>query len=690
MQRFFFEQSPLLVIPCLLLAGFFSWYLYRSNNTWSKNINRLLTGLRFISIFILLVLLLGPVLKLVLNQTDKPVLVLLLDDSRSVALRDTVNAKQLLENIKKSKSDLQEEGYEVQIRGLDGKLDPAEFTAGTSDLSGALRKTETDLDGENLSAVVLISDGIFNNGVSPLYSLSAVPIHTLAIGDTLKQRDIRLKQLSYNKVVFQGNRFPLRTEVLSTGIENNSYATKISVYASGKLLESKSVVVGERNFHTIDFQLEANKPGLIRYDVVAEPIKGEANTANNRMSAVIEVVDSKKQILIVSSSPHPDVKAIVSTIEKNENYSIKIHIPGVQEIPDVLTEIGKTDVVVFNQLPDNRSSAQALIDKAAKEEIPSFFIIGQQTSLRQLPKSGVPVNFESFGQWDEVSGAPVQRFDLFQIPEQTAEILGRTPPLITPFGKFTFSGEIKPLLIQRIGNVFTDRPLFFAMEKDENRVAVLMAEGIWRWRMKEFQLTEKTIVFDELFSKMIQYLGTPEDKRKFRCYPTLRSFNENQPVVLDVQIFNEVFQFEYGLPVQVEIFSENGEKKDFSFTPNPSRSSLSLSLPGGIYRYRATLQRNGKTESDAGVFSVLPGDPESQELSADFSLLRQLAKNSGGQFFTANDWTKLNRWLTDHPAPSRVRSNESFYPAIDLIWIFILIVLIAGIEWGIRKAEGGY
>ena len=690
MQRFFFEQSPLLIIPCLLLAGFFSWYLYRSTNPWGKNINRLLTGLRFISIFILLVLLLGPVLKLVLNQTDKPVIVLLVDDSRSIALRDTLKAKQLLENIKKSKTNLQEVGYAVQVRGLDGKLDPSEFKAGASDLSGALRKTETDLDGENLSAIVLISDGIFNNGVSPLYALSTVPIHTLAIGDTLKQRDIRLKQLSYNKVVFQGNRFPLRAEVLSTGIENDSYATKISVFASGQLLESKSVVFGERNFHIVDFQLEASKPGLVRYDVVVESIKGEANTANNRMSAVIEVVDSKKQILIVSSSPHPDVKAIVSSIEKNENYSIKVHIPGVQEIPDVLAEIEKTDVIVFNQVPDNRNSAQALIDKAAKEKIPSFFIIGQQTALRQLPKFGVPINFESSGQWDEVSGAPGQRFDLFQIPEQTAELLGRTPPLVTPFGKFTFPAEIKPLLVQRIGNVFTERPLFFALEKEGSRMAVLMAEGIWRWRMKEFQLTEKTVVFDELFSKMIQYLGTPEDKRKFRCYPTLRSFNENQPVVLDVQIFNEVFQFEYGIPVQVEITSENGEKKDFSFTPNPSRSSLSLSLPGGIYRYKAALQRNGKTETDAGVFSVLPGDPESQELSADFGLLRQLAKNSGGKFFTASEWTQLNKWLMDHPASARVRSDESFYPAIDLIWIFILMVLLAGIEWGIRKAEGGY
>jgi hypothetical protein len=44
---------------------------------------------------------------------------------------------------------------------------------------------------------------------------------------------------------------------------------------------------------------------------------------------------------------------------------------------------------------------------------------------------------------------------------------------------------------------------------DNNRkIAVLIGEGIWRWRLNEFADTGNTVAFDELFSKLVQYLST--------------------------------------------------------------------------------------------------------------------------------------------------------------------------------------
>jgi hypothetical protein len=160
--------------------------------------------------------------------------------------------------------------------------------------------------------------------------------------------------------------------------------------------------------------------------------------------------------------------------------------------------------------------------------------------------------------------------------------------------------------------------------------------------------------------------------------------------VIEFQVYDEVFQPEYGIPVALEIIGEQGEKQTFSFTPDPSRRSMSLNLSEGIYRYRATIERNGKKETDSGTFSVLPGDPEAQDLAADFDLLRRLSESSGGKFFKAGEINKLTQWLADNPAPARVRSDESFYPLVDLMWMFFLILLIVGVEWGIRKAEGSY
>ncbi|MFZ9980441.1 MAG: vWA domain-containing protein [Cyclobacteriaceae bacterium] len=690
MQRIFFEQSSFLIIPCALLAAAVASFLYRGRHPWIKRINLLLAGLRFTAVFFLLLLLLGPVVKLVLNQTSNPVLVFLVDHSKSVFLQDSVKAKKLLNDLREKKSGLESAGYDVRIRDLEGNENPDSFSGKSSDLNTAIQKTETDLEDEHLTSIVLISDGIFNNGISPLYSSSAVPIHTIAVGDTLQRKDIRIRQLQYNKVAYRGNKFPVRAEIIAGGIDNEDTPVTMKVLKDGKTIETREVRIGlNGNYLTADFLLPADKPGLVRYDVIAEPVNGEFNLQNNKMTAILEVVDSKKQILIMATAPHPDIRAIRSVLEKNEHYTVNVHIPGVQD-SDPFAGPALPDVVIFHQIPDQRNSSRPYLEKIMKDKIPAFFIIGQQSAVRQIPAAGIPVTFETAGQWDEVYGAPAQQFELFKIPDQTADVLNRMPPLITPFGKFTMPADVRPLLMQRIGNVLTNRPLLFTVEKDDHRMAVLTAEGIWRWRMKEFQFYEKTVVFDDIFSKMIQYLGTPEDKRKFRCFPVQRNFSEGRPAVIEFQIFDEVFQPEFGIPVQLEITGENGQKQSYNFTPDPSRRSLSLNLPEGIYRYRAIIERNGKKEVDSGNFSVLPGDRESQDLTADFDLLRRLSKSSGGKFFNVDEMNNLGQWFEANPPPARVRSDESLYPLVDLLWVFFLLMAVVGLEWGVRKAEGGY
>ena len=56
-------------------------------------------------------------------------------------------------------------------------------------------------------------------------------------------------------------------------------------------------------------------------------------TRNNRSSVFIEVVEGKKKILVIASSPHPDIKALREVVDKNPNYEFLLHIPGVEEQP---------------------------------------------------------------------------------------------------------------------------------------------------------------------------------------------------------------------------------------------------------------------------------------------------------------------------------------------------------------------
>src|SRR5690606_17339144 len=92
-------------------------------------------------------------------------------------------------------------------------LDPFDYAATTSDINSALRRVANQFEGKNVAGVILVSDGIYNAGLSPLYSVFNFPIFSVGIGDTTVRADIALKNVAYNKIAYQGNKFPLRAEV---------------------------------------------------------------------------------------------------------------------------------------------------------------------------------------------------------------------------------------------------------------------------------------------------------------------------------------------------------------------------------------------------------------------------------------------------------------------------------------------
>ena len=222
MQRLLLDQPPILIIACLALAAALTYILYRQRHSWSAAVNRTLAAIRFTLIFLLSILLLGPVLKLILNRTEDPTVVILTDNSSSIRLVDSIRSNKLLMEITTLGETLKSNGYNVAVRGLDGTENPSDFSLGTSDLDGALRRTANDFESENLAAVVLVSDGIYNSGVSPTFNSGFTPVMTVGVGDTIQRPDLRIRNLSYNKVAYQGNTFPIRAEVLATGIDRKS------------------------------------------------------------------------------------------------------------------------------------------------------------------------------------------------------------------------------------------------------------------------------------------------------------------------------------------------------------------------------------------------------------------------------------------------------------------------------------
>ena len=687
MQRLIFEYSPIYFFVCLVLGAGYAFLLYSSRYSWTKSLNRFLFALRTLLVMSLMLLLLGPILKNTENIFEKPSLVILVDNSKSV--KEATDTARLISHLQAVGDELKKQNREIEWSGLSGLTDRIHFGGSTSDLATALRETINRYEGKNLAGIVLVSDGIYNNGLSPLYLPLRIPVYTIGVGDTTDRADIVLKNVAYNRIVYQGNKFPLRAELGIIGLPDQEIT--VSVLQQGKILQQQKKKSGTKSVLDFDFQLDAGTQGIQRLEVRVESRPRETNLKNNRASAFVEVVEGKKKILLVARSPHPDIKALRSVVEKNSNYEMMVHIPGVKESDPTFLQPGKVDLIIAHQGPDSEGKTTAILTAFLKAKTSALIVIGQKTLLRTLPTVGVPINFEPSAQRDEVQPVLNPNFRDLGFSDDLNTNITRYPPVFVPFGKFTFPATAKIILHQRIGSVITERPMLYAVEDDRQKIAVLVGEGIWKWRMSEFQETEKTNSFDELFSKLFQYLSTQDDRRKFRCFPLQQEFTSDGPVVMESQVYNDLYEPVFGNTIDLELRDEQGKLTNFRYVTGPGNSRYRIGgLKEGVYRYKASTEVKGKKEEVRGEFLLTEQNQEAQNLTADFGLLRKLAENTGGKFYKLEEANRLPSNISVEQAKSLIHSEESFHPLINLKTVFFLLLVLISLEWFIRKYMGAY
>lgn len=692
-QEILLSASPWYIALCLVVSGGLAYWLYQKKGPWPVTWNYIMTGLRFVVLFALSFLLLDPIVRYIKNYFEKPYFAILYDNSGSVAEKtDSVHMQGIYEQLEGLSDKLTDNGYDIAAFDLNGEpIDtrPAQ-TVPATDLTKALKKISNRLEGKAIEGVIVLSDGIYNSGLSPLYSNYTYPIYTIGVGDSLQHADLNILNVLYNKIAYQGNKYPIRVEILPQKV--NAGAINISLLSGGKVIDRQTKNVVPNQLMTFDFQVTAEREGIQKVDVVVDAIPSETNIKNNRATAFVEVVEGKKKILIVAAFPHPDIKALREVIEKNSNYELLLHIPGLMEQETENLRPANVDMAIFIQTPDQRGKTRELFSTFASSRSNLFIIFGQQTDFRLASQHDLPVKFETSPRdVDQVTPVLNPSFSNFSISSETQEMINTFPPVTVPFARMRLPASATPLLTQRVGSLATEKPLLLVDTQNERKVALMLGEGLWRWRLSEFDRTENAQSFDELFGKLIQFLSTTDDKRKFRSFPLRQEFADGQTVVFESQVYNDIFERVYGNAINIKLTDEQGRAYDYSYTIAPGNTRYNISgLKEGVYRFRNSTVINGKKEEVVGEFIVSGQQVELQNLTADFALLRKLSDQTGGKFFHHTQLAALESELGGKEVTGKILSEEIFDSVINMQWIFFLLLLLITLEWGARKYFGSY
>ncbi|QHT69619.1 VWA domain-containing protein [Rhodocytophaga rosea] len=694
MERFqlLISSSPWFILLCLVVGAVYAAVLYQKKPVWGKNLNLILAACRFVVVSLLCFLLLSPFIKQVKNSYEKPTIVLAVDNSQSVALTsDSAQLNNLLSGIRSFNQTLQDKGINVDIQFLNSATDSTSlsrntFTGNSTNLSQMLSNIQSNYLNRNLAGVVLVSDGIYNQGSSPEYLPYNFPIYPVALGDTIPKRDLNLKTLYFNKITYLGNKFPVVAEVHSTGYAGKLAA--VSLKQNGKVIEKKNVSFrGNNDVQEVNFVHTANVKGMQHYTVEIDAADGEFTAQNNIRDAYIDVIDGKEKILLLALTPHPDIKAIKSILEKNENYQLEIVIAG-----EATPKESKYDLLILHQIPDNYNNGLAMARKFIDSNTPVWYIVGAQTNIGQLNGSNNAVKISSrMGQVDQVTPVFNSSFNIFKYSPEQANTLQKLPPVAVPFGEYKVPASAEVLLYQRVGNLVTNKPLLVVHTDKTRKSATLMGDGLWEWRLEEFNLTEKHDAVDDLVSKLVQYLSAKEDKRKLRVYPIADEFLDSEKVIFEAETYNDIYERIYGIPITLELTDDENQTNKYTFTNSEDNPRFEISgLTKGIYRYKASAQVQGKAEQVTGEFTVKDLQLEALNTTADHTLLKKLAEQTNGRFYLPTQFNDLAASLSANPPPDIIQSSEELLELIHLKWLFFLFMTLLTIEWGIRKYQGAY
>lgn len=649
------------VLLCLLAGVAYAAVLYFvGRQPVGRGWRWALAALRCVAVSAIAFLLLAPMTRQTVTERQKPHLVLAQDVSQSVR-RSADSAFSLQALVPEL-----EERFRVSYVPFG--------TEGSTDIGAVLDRYR----GDDVAALVLASDGLHNRGTSPTSAAEglAFPVHCVALGDTTPQRDALLADLRCNRIALSGTTFPVEVTVAASLLKGRG--SKITVHdGEGRQLASLPVAIDDDDFSaTYSLLLQADRAGMQRYVVALAAVDGERSLENNRLTFYVDVIDARRHVAILAHAPHPDLGALKRAIESNPNFEVEVVMADEAERGRWKAE--GVDMAVLHNLPSAAHPSIAFADG-----LPQLFVIGTQTDLGRFNAlhSGLEIVAKA-RRLNEVTALWRSEFSLFSLDDGDASILESLPPLTAPFGESRLGAGVQTLLVARLAQIDTRQPLVAASVQNGQRRAWIWGEGLWRWRLADYQMHKSHEHVDRLVSQLVTFTAMQSSRERLQV-EAQRSYDEGEPVALRAVLYNENFEAVNDSEVKLEL---KGDSMQAEYPFRRAAGGYSLSLPPlkeGLYRYRASTP-DGLTSE--GSFAVEAIRLEQRRTSADHTLLATVARLTGGVVVPPDGTAPLMDSLAS--LKPTLYSHTRYAEFLRLPLVLALIILLLAAEWALRKYHG--
>ena len=677
---------------------------------------------------LLLLLLWQPAISVTTLRQNQNIIAVVVDDSRSMALKDAGESREqaavhLLDS--GLLKDLQSR-YQVRLYRLGATADRidnlSKLTAQQSatQIGKGLQQLADEAATLPIGAIVLASDGADNAGGIDQKTMTELqrrrlPVNTIGFGKTELSNDVELDGFEVSNKALEGSRLEAQVTIRQNGFSGQH--THLNLSGGGKVLATRDIVLSNTGKQTETLEFNAGAGGVKSLDVRVDPVEGEQNLENNKLTRVLLVTSGKHRVLYVEGEPRWEYKFIRRAIDDDPAITVvsmlrttqnKIYRQGISS-PEELAE-------GFPSKPEDLFGYDGLIIGSVEE---AFFTTGQAQAIKDfVDRRGGGLLFLA-GRSSLSDGGyyvapfsdllPVQlpqRKDTFRRDFVAAELTdaGRRSMLcrieedadksdrhweILPYlANYQDPGTPKPGAVT-LANVDVGGkrlPLLVTENYGRGRTGVFATAGSWRWRMQQplGDVSQETF-----WRQLLRWVvgGTPT--RVVASTPNANLEDEGH-IELRAEVRDQQYLPASDAQVEAKVIAPDGTSESVPLRPEPLSAGVYSTdwqaLKTGSYVAEVTATQAGKVlGKDALTFRREDGQAENFHREQNKELLTKLAEQTGGHYYTAGDAKKLAREISFSEAGITQRETKEIW---DMPVVFLLVFSLKATEWLLRRRWG--
>jgi uncharacterized membrane protein len=697
----------------------------------------LLMTLRALAGVWVLLVLLEPAIELRAVSKVRTRIALAVDTSRSMSLatKDGTRAEAVAEHLERSqpalaalaeRATIQPFTFGERAHLLERLPEPLPSDETRTDLGKALTEIASQSVGQELGAIILYSDGVDTQGLTPDAARKkaaklGVPIYTVGFPEDSAAADLAIRRVLADDFAFVHNTVVIEVELEERGLGLDSVVATLK--QDGQVVQSKPATFAG-GLARVSFEFKPRTIGKQVFQISVPIQRGENVETNNERSLVLKVIRDRIRVLQVAGRPSWDERFLREMLKRNPNvdlisfFILRSTTDEQKASPDELalipfpvndlftTELPSFDVVIYQNF-SYRPYRMAHYLRNVRDYVQkggAFLMIGGDFGFEDgwysdTPISEIlPVQLGGAPPWDTAEYRPRlskegRRHPITRIgePGEPPDAVFRRLPMLSGFNNSLGLAPGSQALLEHPG-LPGNPPVVAVRETGGGRTMAVATDSIWFWRFLAVGDGGAGREFDRFWSNSLRWLIRDPELARVRVKAEHSAVLKGDPVVAEVQVLGPDYRGQGGAKVTATLLAVDGEKGtnagSAEATTGPEGAAMISfgDVPPGTYIIRASAEAEGEPLGKADEPVIV--EAADVELEATFprpEVLKALAEGSGGQYIDIGD--KLPDLEIEDARKVEVDRTRRI-PVWDTFFALTVLVGLAASEWWLRRRAG--